>query len=329
MKRVKIVSDGGSYFSQPKSNLHFVPSGSKLLDLALGGGWARSRVSNIVGDKSSGKTLLCIEACANFAKILPKGNIRYRETESAFDPSYAKALGLPVDRVDFGGEPIDTTEALFKDLTKIAKGAKQEELVIVDSLDALSDDAEMEREFDKGTFGAQKAKNMSKMFRMLIRDLDKSKITLIIVSQIRDAIGVMYGKKQKRSGGHALDFYASQVVWLTYTGKISRTISGVKRVTGVKIKANIEKNKIALPYREADLKIVFGYGVDDLESCLSWLKESNNLRGLSIGDPKEHLRKMDDMDNAAFKAEVERIHEYVEKTWYSVEQKFLPERRKY
>lgn len=329
MKRIKTVSSGGSYFSRPKTNIQFIPSGSKLLDLALGGGWARRKVSNIVGDKSSGKTLLCIEACANFAKILPKGNIRYRETESAFDPSYAKSLGLPVDRVDFGGEPIDTTEALFKDLAKIAKGARQEELVIVDSLDALSDDAEMKREFEEGSYGAQKAKNLSKMFRMLIRELDKSKITLLMVSQIRDAIGVRYGKKQKRSGGHALDFYASQVVWLTYTGKISRTISGVKRVTGVKIKASIDKNKISLPYREAEFKIVFGYGVDDVESCLSWLKESHNLKALGVSDYKAHLDTMEDMDNNAYKIEVLRIHEYVEKKWYEAEQKFLPIRKKY
>lgn len=330
--RVNLNEGGGAYFKAPLTNLKFIPSGSKLLDLALGGGWARQRISNIIGDKSSGKTLLAIEACANFANVAPKGNIRYRETERAFDIPYAENLGLPTKRVDFG-DPLETVEDLFEDLQRIKKGAKNEELVIVDSLDALSDRAEMGRAMDEGSYGAQKAKNLSQMFRRMIRDFEQSNITLIIVSQIRDAIGVVYGKKQKRSGGHALDFYASQVLYLVHTGKMYRTVRGIKRVSGVKIKATVDKNKVGLPFREAEFQILFGFGIDDAQSCLAWLNEANALKDLGIkNDVKSlnaHLGDMDDMNDADFRAEMKRIHDVCTQRWYGIEKDFMPTRRKY
>ena len=113
---------GGNYFLAPKTDVAFVSSGCHLLNLALGGGWAENRIANIVGDKSSGKTLLAIEACSNFAIKHKKGKIRYRECEAAFSNDYARAIGMPVERVDFGADPIDTVEDLFEDLTKVIEG---------------------------------------------------------------------------------------------------------------------------------------------------------------------------------------------------------------
>src|SRR5262252_7801779 len=101
------AANGGSrrvaYYNDD-DDVEFFSSGSKTLDLALGGGWAKPRVANIIGDKSTGKTLLCIEAAANFARQYPTGKIRYRETEGAFQKSYARALGMPIERIDFGKE---------------------------------------------------------------------------------------------------------------------------------------------------------------------------------------------------------------------------------
>jgi recombination protein RecA len=326
--RVKLNEGGGSYFGAPKTDVKCIPSGSKLLDLALGGGWARNRIANIIGDRSSGKTLLAIEACTNFARILPKANIRYRESERAFDPPYAKALGCPIDRIDFG-DSLETVEDLFEDLQRIIKGAKHEELVIVDSLDALSDRAEMARDMDAGSYGAQKAKNLSQLFRRLIGGLEKSRVTLIIISQIRDAIGVVYGKKTKRSGGHALDFYASQVIYLNYLGKLVRTVRGIKRPIGVKIRAIVDKNKIGNPFREAEFRLMFGYGIDDLHACLSWLELAKSLKDLGIKDINTHMDVMTDMNDIDYHAEVERIHSMLEKRWWEVESSFMPTRKKY
>src|SRR5215813_4004785 len=104
MARVMIDEDTngvGHYFSRRSNSIEFIPSGAAVLDCTLGGGWPLSRISNIVGDESTGKTLMAIEACANFAQMYEKVNIYYRESESAFDEPYAEALGMPVDRVQF------------------------------------------------------------------------------------------------------------------------------------------------------------------------------------------------------------------------------------
>jgi recombination protein RecA len=317
MARVKVEEEiilpekktGGLYFSSPKMDVSFISSGCKTLDLALGGGWARRRIANVVGDKAVGKTLIMIEAAANFALIEPKGKIRYREAESAFDNNYAAALGFPVERVDFG-EPIDTIEDVFEDLEKVLKGAKGPEIYIVDSLDSLSDRAEMDRKIDEGSYGMGKAKMLSQMFRRLVRDLANKDVTVFIVSQVRDNIGVTFGRKTTRSGGRALDFYASQVLFLSQLGRLDRTISNVKRVTGVKVRAQVDKNKIGLPYRECGFPIMFGYGIDDWKSCADYLKE---VTGEIV--PKATSLK--------------ELHKMVEDHWWEIERKFMPTESKY
>jgi recombination protein RecA len=317
MARVKVDKEiilpekktGGLYFSSPKTDVSFISSGCKTLDLALGGGWARRRIANVVGDKAVGKTLIMIEAAANFALIEPKGKIRYREAESAFDNNYAAALGFPVERVDFG-EPIDTIEDVFEDLEKVLKGAKGPEIYIVDSLDSLSDRAEMDRKIDEGSYGMGKAKMLSQMFRRLVRDLANKDVTVFIVSQVRDNIGVTFGRKTTRSGGRALDFYASQVLFLSQLGRLDRTISNVKRVTGVKVRAQVDKNKIGLPYRECGFPIMFGYGIDDWKSCADYLKE---VTGEIV--PKATSLK--------------ELHKMVEDHWWEIERKFMPTESKY
>jgi recombination protein RecA len=327
MKRISTIEPGGNYFASPKRNIQFIKSGSKLLDLALGGGWAEKRIINIVGNKSTGKTLLAIEACTNFARKYPKGRIRYRECESAFDEDYAKALSMPIDRVDFDVQ-LETVEDMYKDLDKVIKKAANEELYIVDSLDALSDMDELERDFDKSSYGTGKAKNMSKMFRMLTSQMAENKVTLIIISQVRDKVGVIYGKKTTRGGGRALDFYSSQVAFLSEVQKTSRTFSNIKRVTGLTIKATVEKNKVSLPFRQAEFNIQFGYGIDDVEACLNWLKEAGRLSDYNKGSPKEIMSYLAKSDDSAYWKEVRLLHMVTEKAWYDIEKHFLPTRRK-
>ena len=302
---------GGLYFSTPKTDVSFIPSGCKMLDLALGGGWARRRIANIVGDSSTGKTLLAIEASANFVMVEPKAKIRYREAEEAFDNNYASALGFPLDKVDFG-DPIETIEDFFEDLQKVAEGAKGPELYIVDSLDALSDRAEMGRDIDQGSFGAEKAKKLSQLFRRSVSLLADKDITVIIISQVRDNIGAMpFQKKHVRSGGKALNFYSSQVAWLTQLKKLDRTVSNVKRITGVEVKAVIEKNKIGLPYRDATFPIMFGWGIDDYKSCAEFWK---HVTGEIVSQKTTSL---------------EDLQRMVSDEWWAIEKKFLRTDSKY
>ena len=315
MARVKVEEEmpaktgGGLYFGTPKTDVSFISSGCTTLNNALGGGWARQRIANIVGDKSTGKTLLAIEAAANFNMVEPKGKIRYREAEKAWDDNYAAALGFPVEKVDFG-EPIDTIEDVFEDLEKVLKGNKGPEMYIVDSLDSLSDRAEMERKIDEGSYGMGKAKMLSQLFRRLVRDLSSKDVTVFFISQVRDNIGVTFGRKTTRSGGRALDFYSSQILYLSQLGKLDRTISNVKRVTGVKIRAQVDKNKVGLPYRECEFSIKFGYGIDDWKACAEYWKQVTG-EIVSKDTPLEQLQKM------------------VTDSWWEIENKFLPQTSKY
>jgi recombination protein RecA len=336
MERATEEGRVGNYFSEPKP-LEFFSSGCQMLDLALGGGWPLGRISNVVGDKSTGKTGLAIEACANFYRTFPNGKIFYREAEAAWDDSYSQALGMPKDKVDFGdeeGNELDfyTVEDLFEDLEKVLKALPDDTpaLYIIDSLDALSDREELEREIDKGTMGARKAKLLSQLFRRLTKRLNKKRTHVMFISQIRDNINSFgFGRKTSRSGGHALDFYCSQIAYLTRIKTLKNTKKGVERATGIKIEANIDKNKVGLPYREGTFEIKFGWGIDDFKASLDWLEEIKRLD--IVGDKKagEVIKELEKMDETVFAMEVSRIRNQVDTLWREIENSFLPQKRKY
>src|SRR3990167_10288547 len=223
-KRQRLRQTEGMYFKVPSVNLDFVHSGAAVLDCIIGGGWPLGRIVNVVGDKSTGKTLLAIEALTNFLRQYPDGKAYYAESEAAFNQEYAQALGLPLDKIQFP-ENIDTVEQLFDDITRALKEAgDQRVLYVLDSLDALTDESEKGRDIRDGTYGTGKSKQMSQLLRRLVRDVEKSKATVMIISQVRDNIGATFGRKYTRSGGRALDFYASVVVYLAHLEEIKRTV---------------------------------------------------------------------------------------------------------
>lgn len=340
--RVRVADDSATpYFVNPaaKSNLDYVRSGCMLMDCALSGGWVLGRVANIVGDRSAGKTLLAIEACANFAITYPTGMIRYAESESAFDEQYAGALGMPLDRVDFGHDrPMRTVEDWYNDMTAFLDAREKDKrpgLYILDSFDALSDDAEMDREIDKGSFGAAKAKKSGELFRKLIDRIEASKVLLIVVSQIRDKLNVTFGETKTRSGGRALDFYATHIVWLAEIGKIKKTVDKVERVIGVNVRARVKKNKVGLPFRECDYPIIFGYGVDDLTAGVEWLLsvgEEEALRDeleISKAGYKVRLANMRDRPGSEIKEFRDKLVKLVTRKWAAIDTKFVPKGSKY
>ena len=349
MPRQRINRDGGLYFSSPHTDIAFIPTGSRLLDLALGGGWAQGRVANIVGDKSTGKTLLAIEAAANFSRLYPQGrnDIGYRESEHAFLPDYAKTLGMPLDRLDNWDarrgkltKRYNMIEDMFDDLSDVIAQQKQRGkkpppyLHITDSLDALSDEAELDRDIRKGTYGAKKPKILSELFRRLVGPMEQANITMLIINQVRSKIGMHFGRDVERTGGRALDFYASQAIYLADIGKEKRTVRGQDRITGVNILAKVDKNKVSQSYRAVEFPILFGYGIDDMRSCLNWLYEIKALKDFRFKDQTKagitkYLAKLDGYSAGQRKEETSELHTIIDRHWFAIERELAPKRRKY
>jgi recombination protein RecA len=312
--------------------IKFVKSGCTLLDCALGGGYAIGRITNIVGDKSTAKTALATEALINFMQQYPKGVAAYRETEAAYDKAYAAEMGLNIAKVDFGDEtePLTTVEGFARDFDKFLDGTKgQPAIYILDSLDALSDETEMEQDIGKGSYGMQKAKTLSIMFRKMARKIERSQCLLIVVSQVRDNIGAMFGEKHRRSGGRALDFYASQILWLAHIKQLKRTISKVERPYGITIKASVKKNKVGLPLRTAEFDFLFGFGVDDLSASAEWLNEVGRLKEAGITNLKDYLKSMETATDADYAEDLADLSQTVKTMWAEIETDFIPRRSKY
>lgn len=320
------------YFSTPKSKENFISSGCEILNCVLGGGWPLGRISNVVGDKSTGKTLLAIEALANFAVQYPDDPTIYCETEAAFDDEYAGALGIDMGKV--GRDECETVEELFdklEDFVSLTMKDRSHGLYIVDSLDALSDKAEKERAFGDNTYGGTKPKQMGQLFRRLVKPLERSNVHVMIVSQTRDAIGVTFGKKHTRSGGRALDFYASQILWLAYKGQMKKTVSKIERTIGAEIKARIEKNKVGLPFRECEFEILFGYGIDDISSNLGFLKSAGQLGRVGISESGIAAYRKAFL-TAPLEEKIDmraKLATEVCDAWFDIERSFLPKAGKY
>jgi protein RecA len=320
---------------EPPEAVKFVTSGSTSLDLILGGGWGQGRVVNVVGDKSAGKTMLAIEACANFALQWGIGQIRYAEAEDAFDARYASSIGMPAGLKPVEG--IRTIEAWYADMEKwlATRTNGSPCLYVLDSLDSLSDAAELDRAFDNdATYGQGKAKKTSELFRRLIQPLGAANCTLMVISQIRDNIGVTFGDKHKRSGGKALDFYCSQVVWLAQISRLSRVIRGEQRVIGSRVLAKTKKNKIGIPFREIELQVIFSYGIDDEMSLLGWLKKTKNENKLPADYSAVELEKLlIQARTAQDRATVKLIHgilsDTVREQWLAIEADLAPPMSKY
>ncbi|MFH1741091.1 MAG: hypothetical protein ABIH23_18985 [bacterium] len=319
----------GAYFD-PARSVDLVGSGCALLDCCLGGGWAE-RVVNLVGDKSTGKTLLACELAANYLVKYPTATVWYREVEAAFDEDYIRNMGIPADKFDMSCTSF-SVEDVFEELQRLI-GQRKHGLYVIDSLDALSDRAEIKRGMDEGTYGAEKAKKLSQLFRRLIQGLSTAKIMVLVVSQVRDKIGVTFGERHTRSGGRALDFYASQVVFLSQIKTLKRGVKSVERPVGIQVRAKVKKNKVGLPFRECEFPILFGYGVEDVVAGVEWLVEVKALSEAGI-DPADarrwsSLRDVARMDKKDYDVCRRRVSRGVKKVWRRIESDFAPVRLKY
>lgn len=281
----------------------------------------------------SHNTLLCIEASRNFKTKYPDGRVFYREAESAFDEDYAAAIGMPVEEIDFLDPDVDfnTVEDFYKDIDKCISICEKDNtpgLYILDSLDALSDEEEMKREFNKGSYGTQKAKNMSKAFRMITRRAAKANMAIIIISQTRDKISDMGLPGKTKGGGKAVNFYSSVILWLSHVQTMARVRAGIKRAYAIRVKVRCSKNKISLAHRQAEFVITFGQGIDDVQSNNDWLedlKKDTEVFGVTRKTHDKHIEAMSDKE---YWKEADRVADAVSSIWIEADRLQLQDVRR-
>jgi len=281
--------------SQPQEALEVIPTGSLGLDIALGvGGYPRGRIVEIYGPESSGKTTVALHAVAQTQK--EGGIAAFIDAEHALDPAYAAALGVNIDELllsqpDSGEQGLEIAGKL------IDSGAV--DLVVIDSVAALVPRAEIDGDIGDSHVGLQ-ARMMSQAMRKLGASINKTKTIAIFINQLREKVGVMFGNPETTPGGRALKFYASVRLDVRGSTQIKGTGDQKDTSVGKETKIKVVKNKVAPPFKEAFVEIMYGEGISrtgellKIASDLDIIKKAGawySYKDEKIGQGSENAKK--------------------------------------
>ena len=284
---------------RPTVDVDVIPSGSLLLDEALGvGGYPKGRIIEIYGPESSGKTTLALHAIAECQK--QGGRAAFIDAEHAIDPIYAKNLGVDIDELILS-QPDSGEQAL--EIAEMLANSGAIDLLIVDSVAALVPQAELDGEMSDNSVGLQ-ARLMSKAMRKLAGILNKNECTIIFINQLREKVGVMYGNPETTSGGRALKFYASIRLDIRRTEAIKTGAD----VTGNTCRVKVVKNKVSPPFKQCEIDIIYGQGISKDSEILdravelgiikkagSWFEYDGSKIGQGREIAKEYIKSNEDV----------------------------------
>ncbi|MGM7681626.1 recombinase RecA [Cytobacillus sp. Hm23] len=295
---------------QSERQISTVPSGSLALDVALGaGGYPRGRIIEIYGPESSGKTTVALHAIAEVQE--QGGQAAFIDAEHALDPIYAQKLGVNIDELllsqpDTGEQALEIAEALVR------SGAV--DILVIDSVAALVPKAEIEGEMGDAHVGLQ-ARLMSQALRKLSGAINKSKTIAIFINQIREKVGVMFGNPETTPGGRALKFYSSVRLEVRRAEQLKQG----NDIVGNKTKLKVVKNKVAPPFKIAEVDIMYGEGISkegeilDMGSELDIVQKSGSwysFEGERLGQGRENAKQFL-MENADISKQIhEQIREH-------------------
>src|SRR6184192_384905 len=273
-----------------------VSTGSLGLDIALGvGGLPRGRVVDVFGPEASGKTTLTLQVIAEVQR--GGGTAAFVDAEHALDPSYAEKLGVNINELlvsqpDTGEQALEITDMLVR--------SSAVDIVVIDSVAALTPRAEIEGEMGEMQVGLQ-ARLMSQALRKLTGNIKRSNTIVVFINQMRMKIGVMFGNPETTSGGNALKFYASCRLDVRSIGKIKEAVAGGKdpTVVGNRTRVKVVKNKMAPPFREVEFDILYGQGISHSGDVVDLATEANiveksgawfSFQAERIGQGRENAR---------------------------------------
>jgi recombination protein RecA len=318
-----------------------VSTGSTLLNLALSdttdGGFSLGRIVNVIGDSSSGKTMLALTTLAESARLIKP---KYNDVEAACSFDLGRLFGMSLAEALETEDPhSDTIEDFQEDIHKWIK-EEAPFIYVLDSLDALTSEEDAKKlgeklearakgQKAKGTYSMAKPKLMSEILRQINKGLDDAGSLLIVVSQTRDNINPMSFVKKYRSGGKALEFYCSHVLWMAIEGKIKKK----GQIIGVNTKVKVTKNKLTGKVREVEFPIYYDLGIDDVGSCVDWLikngfwkKKGQKISTKKFGElTREKLIKTIEDKNLE-----PRLRKLVGHSWLKVEESLkLNRKRRY